>query len=94
MPKLLQHDNAITHTSDATSAVIESIDFEYVSQPHYSLELVSSDFWLFAALLQLKGIHLICNEVPAATRMWFQEVPEEFYSNLLENLVFASVALY
>lgn len=27
MPMLLQHDNAITHTSDATSAVIESIRF-------------------------------------------------------------------
>jgi hypothetical protein len=57
--------------------------------------LVLSDFWLFAALLQhLKGIHLICDEVPAATRMWFQEVPEEFYSNLLENLVFSLVVLY
>lgn len=27
MPMFLQHDNAITHTSDATSAVIESIRF-------------------------------------------------------------------
>jgi hypothetical protein len=70
-------------------------DFECVSQPHYSLELVSSDFWLFVALQQhLKGIHFICDEVPAATRIWFQEVPKEFYSNLLENFVFASVALY
>ena len=48
---LLQRDNAITHTSDAISAAIAS-DFEHVSQPHYSLELVSSDFWLFAAVQQ------------------------------------------
>jgi len=41
-----------------------------------------------------KGINFICDEVPTATGIWFQEVPEEFYSNLLENLVFASVALY
>jgi hypothetical protein len=51
--------------------------------------LVSSDFWLFAALQQhLKGINFICDEVPAATRKWYREVPEEFYSNLLENLFF------
>jgi hypothetical protein len=54
--------------------------------------LVSSDF---AALQQhLKGMHFVCDEVPADTGKWFQEVPEEFYSNLLENLVFASVVLY
>jgi hypothetical protein len=59
------------------------------------MELISSDFWLFATLQQhLKGIHFKCDELPAATRKWFQEVPEEFYSSLLENLVFASVALY
>jgi hypothetical protein len=54
---LLQHDNAKPHTSAVTSAVRESIGFEVVPHPPYSLDLAPSDFWLFAALKKpLRGI--------------------------------------
>jgi histone-lysine N-methyltransferase SETMAR len=47
---LLQHDNAKPHTISATLVVIESVIFEVVSQPPYSLDLAPSDFQLFAVL--------------------------------------------
>jgi hypothetical protein len=48
-----------------------------------SLNLAPYDFWLFVALKKhLKGIHFTRDaEVPAATGKWFQEQPEEFYSD-------------
>jgi transposase len=65
---LLQHDKARPHTSAAVSAAIESIRSEIVPHPPYSLDLVLSEFWLFAALKQhLEGIHFICDEEVQAT---------------------------
>lgn len=58
---LLQHDTARPHTSAATLAAIESIEFEVV--PAYSLDLAPSDFCLFATLKEhLKQINFACNE--------------------------------
>jgi hypothetical protein len=54
---LFLHVNAKPHTTAATSAGIESIEFEVVPNPLYSPDMALSDFWLFAALKKhLKGI--------------------------------------
>jgi transposase len=70
---LLQHDNTRPHTGAATSAAMESIRSEVVPHPPYSLDLVPSEFWLFAALKKhLKGIHFTCDEeVQATMGKWF-----------------------
>ena len=60
---VLQHDIARPHTSAATLAAIESIEFEVVPQPAYSLDLAPPDFCLFATLKEhLKQINFACNE--------------------------------
>ena len=90
----LQHDNAITHTSDATSAVIAS-DIEYVSQPHYSLELVSSDFWLFAAVQQhSKEFISYVMKYQQLQGYGFKKCLKSSATTCWKILFFASVALY
>jgi histone-lysine N-methyltransferase SETMAR len=64
---LFLHDNAEPHTIAATSAAIESIEFQ-VPHPLYSPDMAPSDFLLFAVLKKhLKGIYFIFDEVQAAT---------------------------
>jgi hypothetical protein len=86
---LLQHNNAISHTSAATTMVKENITFKFVPHPSYNPDLVLFDFWLFVALMEhLKGIHFTCDaDVQAARGKWFQEEPEEFYSYRFEKPV-------
>jgi hypothetical protein len=72
---ILQHDNARPHTSAATSAAVDSIEFEVVPHPPYSPDLAPSDFWLFGALKKhIKGNRFTCDEeVQPATAKWFWE---------------------
>jgi len=85
---LFLHDNAKPHTVAASSAAIESIEFQVVPHPPYSPYMAPCDFWLFAALKKhLKGIYLIFDEeVQAATGEWLGEQPEEFCTDRFENL--------
>ena len=84
---LLLHDNAQHHTIAVTSTAIESIEFQVVPHPFYSLDMAPSDFWLFAALKKhLKGIYFIFDEVQATTGEWLGEQPEEFCTDSFENL--------
>ena len=75
---LLQHDNTRPHTNTATSVVKEYTRFEVLPHPLYSMDLASSDLWLFASLKEyLQEIYFTCDdEVQAATRIWFQGEPE------------------
>jgi len=85
---LFLHDNAKPNTFAATSAAIESIEFQVVPHPLYSLDLATSDFWLFAALKKhLKGIYFMSDEeVQAATGEWLGDQPEEFCTDRFGNL--------
>jgi hypothetical protein len=69
--------------------VKETIRFQVVPHPCYSSDLVPSDLWLFVALMKhLKGIHFIRDaEEQAVMGKWFQEEPDEFYSDRFEKLV-------
>jgi transposase len=56
-------DYARPHTNAATSAAIQNVRFEVVPHRPYRPDLVSPDFWLFAALKKyLKEIHFTCDE--------------------------------
>jgi hypothetical protein len=68
--------------------VIENIRYEVVSHTSYSQDLAQSDLWFFATISEhLKEIHLTCDkEVSAATGKWFQEQPQEFYSDGYKKL--------
>jgi transposase len=85
---LFLHDNVKPHTVAATSAAIESIEFQVVPHPLYSPDVAPSDFRLFAALkIHLKGIYFIFDEeVQVATGEWLGEQPEEFCTDRFENL--------
>jgi hypothetical protein len=78
-PMLLQHNNARSHTSAATTTVKENIRFQFVPHPSCGSDLVLFDFWLFVALIEhLTGINFTRDaEVQAAKGKWFQEQPEE-----------------
>jgi hypothetical protein len=67
----------------------EDIRFQVVPHPSYSSDFIPSDFWLFVALTKhLKGIHFTHDaEVQAAMGKWFQEEPEEFYTDRFEKIV-------
>ena len=67
----------------------DSIRFNVVSHPPYSLDLAPSEFWLFAALKKhVKGIQFTCNEeVQAAMVKWLQGQPKDFYTDCSEKLV-------
>jgi len=70
-PTLLQHDNARAHTSVATSAAVEHIEFEVVPYPLYSPDLAPSDILLFPAQRN------VSNElIPLVMKKWFREEPE------------------
>jgi hypothetical protein len=58
------------------------------STPSLQPDLAPTDFWLFAALKKpLKGIHVTRDEeVQAVTGKWFQEEPQEFYTDGFEKL--------
>jgi hypothetical protein len=57
--------------------------------PSYSPNLALSDFWLFAALTKhLRGIHIMCyEEVQFATRKWFREQSQDFYTDGFEKFI-------
>lgn len=84
---LLQHNNTRPHTSAATTVVKENIRFQVVPHPSYSSDLEMSNFWLFVALMKhLKEIHFTHDaKVQADIRKWFQEEPQEFYSDRFEK---------
>jgi hypothetical protein len=74
-----------TLISAATSAATENIRFEVVSIT--SSIQTRFGFWLFGALKKrFKGNHFTCDEVQAAMAQWFQEQPEDFYSNMFTTL--------
>jgi len=85
---LFLRDNTKPHTIAATSAAIESIEFQVVPHPLYSPDMAPSDFWLFAVLKKhLKGIYFIFDEeVQAATGECLGEQPEEFCTDRFKNL--------
>jgi len=62
---------------------------QVVPHPSYSSDLVPSDFWLFVALMKhLKGTDFTRDvKVQAAMGKWFQEEPEELYSDRFEKPV-------
>jgi hypothetical protein len=50
--------------------------------------VAQSDFWFASLKKLLKGINFTYDEaVPPATAKWFQEQPEEFYSDRFKELV-------
>jgi hypothetical protein len=66
------------HISVATSAVINSIEFEVVPHPPGLVDALKK---------HVKGNHFICHdEVQAAMAKLFKKQPEKFYTNGFEEL--------
>jgi hypothetical protein len=60
---LLLHDNARPHTSNATNAILEQLNFEVIQHPPYSPYLAPCDFHFFPVLKRhLKGTHFNSKE--------------------------------
>jgi hypothetical protein len=81
-PKILKHINTRPHISAANSAVTDSIRFEFVPHPPYSLDLVPSHFW-FSQLSRNISKEFISHVM----KIWLQEQPEEFYTRRFKKLV-------
>jgi hypothetical protein len=57
----------------------------------YIQDLAQSDFWFAALKKHLKGINFTCDEaVPPAAGKWFQEQPQEFYSDRFKKNLFSA----
>jgi hypothetical protein len=62
--------------------MIESIRFEFVPHPSYSLDLAPSHFW-FSQLSR----HITKELISHVMKIWLQEQHEELYTNRFKKIV-------
>ena len=69
--------------------VIESLEFQIIPHPPYSLDLAPCDFFLFSKLKEhFKGKQFNSDEkVKAEVKRWFNAQAEEFYLGGIFKLV-------
>jgi histone-lysine N-methyltransferase SETMAR len=69
--------------------VLETLKFEVRSHPHYSPDLVPSDFHFFPHLKRdLKGTHFTSHdEVKQAVTSWIKQRNHEFFIDGMRKLV-------
>ena len=86
----LLHDNARTHTSNATCEAIENLNFTVIPHPPYSPNLAPSDFHLFSKLKDhLKGQQIgSIEEVKAAVLQWCRSQSADFYHDGIQKRVY------
>jgi histone-lysine N-methyltransferase SETMAR len=78
---LLQQDNAMPHTSAATTDAIARLGLTVLSHPVYSSDLAASNFHLFLKLKDdLRGQNFSSDkEVKVAVSQWFREKEKDFF---------------
>jgi transposase len=86
---LLLHDNARPHIARATIDALETLKFEILSPPPYSLDLATSDFHFFPHLKRdLKRTHFTSDdEVKQAVTTWIKQRTPEFFTDSMRKLV-------
>lgn len=86
---ILQHDNARPHTAKLTKSAIQSLGWEVLPHPPYSLDLAPSDFHLFRSLSNaLRGISFNNDEeLLNWLEQFFESKPQDFYRRGIEQLV-------
>ncbi|KAJ4435803.1 hypothetical protein ANN_18422 [Periplaneta americana] len=77
---LLQHDNALSHTSAMTTEHIQRLGFAVVDHPPYNPDLTPSDFHLFPKHKDHLRRHLFDSDYAVQTevRLWFRYHSQTF----------------
>ena len=85
---LFHQDNTLCHKSIATMTKLHKLHFELVPHPPYSLDLASSDSYLFAVLKRIfQGKRFGSNEeVIAETEAYFEAKDKSFCKKGIEML--------
>ena len=85
---LFHQENAPCHKSMKNMVKLNELSFELLPYPLYSLDLASSDYWLFADLKKmLQGKRFGSNEeLIAETEAYFESKDESFYKKGIEKL--------
>ena len=86
---LLQHDDFRPHLSLKTVELIVSCGWAVLTFPHYSPDLVSSEFWLFGLMKNiLCGQHFPSNDaVTTVVKKWVTFAGAHFYKHSMQALV-------
>jgi histone-lysine N-methyltransferase SETMAR len=79
--QLIQHDNTFPHTSLRTQEAIAKFGWTVLPHPHYSPDLVPSDFYLFEPLKDaFSGTRFEDDDsVICAVRTWLHEQKTSWY---------------
>ena len=85
---LLQQDNARVHTCKIAMDAVEQYGYKLILHPTYSLDLATSDYFLFPNLKKdIRGRHFRSNEkVVAAVEEWVRDSDPGFFSSGLMAL--------
>ena len=80
---ILHHDNARTHTTNATTAAIAAKGWTVLPHPAYSPDLAPSDFHMFGPLKDyLRGQRFEDDDaVKSAVKAWIRQCTPEFFVN-------------
>ena len=85
---LLQHKNAMHHTSLKTHEIISSFGWTTILHPPYLPDLAPSDFHLFGPQRKFEGATFSNDEeFKTANRKWLKTQPVEFYNEGICTLV-------
>lgn len=85
---LLLHDNAPVHKARIAQATLRDCGFEQLNHPHYSPDLVPSDYYLFRLLKShLRGTRFSSDdELTHAAESWLNEQSADFYFCGIDSL--------
>ena len=86
---ILHHDSARPHIAARTVQTINNLGWKLLLHPHYSSDLVLSDFHLFAPLKEFtRGAKFESdNEVKNVVSDWLRHQFKDFYADEIQKLV-------
>lgn len=79
----LLHDNARSHTANATKYLLDSFCLDIINHSAHSPDLTPSAFHLFTSLKSFMGGERFStnNEVQSAVKQWTKEVAGDFFDS-------------
>ncbi len=87
-PFLLHNDNAPSHTSVPTLALIGESGIDMLAHPPYSPDMAPSDYFLFPRLKAMfRGFrHETVEDMQEAVKQVLREIPEEDFASAIDSL--------
>jgi [histone H3]-lysine36 N-dimethyltransferase SETMAR len=86
---ILQHDNAMAHSTKKTQQKIKDLGWEVLSHPPYSPDIKPSDYHLFISMQHFLSDKVFrnINDIKISLSKFFASKPTTFYKEGIKNLV-------